>query len=180
VLDKLGNEIDALAVLDRALGLAGPERIMRPFLCVGELMVPLLQKAAARRTTPKFTRELLLLLKADSGVSEALHGRDRGTGEAVSMDAQEWPIEPLTEREMEVLRLLNTRLSVPEIAREMYVAPSTIRTHIRNIYSKLDVHSRFELVLRSIFTAEAISCIARWRSPRRKASARDDMCASYC
>jgi len=149
VMDKLGNEIDALAVLDRALGLAEPERIMRPFLGVGEEMVPMLQKAAARRTTPKYTRELLLLLKADSGLAEALNDRDRGTGEDVSMDAQEWPVESLTKREMEVLRLLNTRLSVPEIAREMYVAPSTIRTHIRNIYSKLDVHSRFELVHRA-------------------------------
>ncbi len=53
-------------------------------------------------------------------------------------------IEPLSERELEVLRLLNSHLSVPEIAGEMLIAPSTLRTHIRNIFLKLDVHGRLE------------------------------------
>ena len=53
-------------------------------------------------------------------------------------------IEPLSGQELKVLRLLNTHLSVPEIAREMVVAPSTIRTHVRNIYEKIGVHGRIE------------------------------------
>ena len=55
-------------------------------------------------------------------------------------------IEPLSERELEVLRFLNTKLSTPEIAREMILAPSTIRTHVRNIYAKLDAHGRIEAI----------------------------------
>lgn len=50
----------------------------------------------------------------------------------------------MSERELEVLRLLNSHLAVPEIAREMMIVPSTLRTHIRNIYLKLDVHVRLE------------------------------------
>jgi LuxR family maltose regulon positive regulatory protein len=52
--------------------------------------------------------------------------------------------EPLSERELEVLRLLNSHLTVPEIAREMMIAPSTLRTLICSIFLKLDVHGRLE------------------------------------
>ena len=58
-------------------------------------------------------------------------------------------LDPLTDREVEVLRLLAADLSSPEIARELTIAVSTVRTHRKNIYSKLDVHSRYEAVLRA-------------------------------
>ncbi|MEL7520122.1 MAG: LuxR C-terminal-related transcriptional regulator, partial [Cyanobacteria bacterium J06553_1] len=51
-------------------------------------------------------------------------------------------IEPLSQRELDVLRLLNTELSGPEIARELVVALSTVRTHTKRIYSKLNVTNR--------------------------------------
>ena len=57
--------------------------------------------------------------------------------------------ESLSERELEVLRLLNSRLSVPEIAEELMVSPSTVRTHVRVIYSKLGVHGRLEAIQRA-------------------------------
>ena len=53
-------------------------------------------------------------------------------------------VEPLSERELDVLRYLNSHLGVPEIAGEMMIAPTTLRTHIHNIYQKLDVHGRLE------------------------------------
>jgi len=55
-------------------------------------------------------------------------------------------IEPLSEHELEVLRLLTTSLSGTEIAEELYIAPSTVRSHTENIYRKLDVHNRGEAV----------------------------------
>ncbi|MEM6435250.1 MAG: LuxR C-terminal-related transcriptional regulator [Cyanobacteria bacterium P01_D01_bin.115] len=58
-------------------------------------------------------------------------------------------IEPLSQRELEVLRLLNTELSGPEIARELVVALSTIRTHTQRIYSKLNVTNRRAAVKRA-------------------------------
>ena len=57
--------------------------------------------------------------------------------------------EPLTKREAEILTLMATVLSPQEMAGELFVSMVTIRTHIRNIYAKLDVHSRFEAVQRA-------------------------------
>jgi LuxR family maltose regulon positive regulatory protein len=57
--------------------------------------------------------------------------------------------EPLSARELEVLRHLNTDLSAPEIAAELVVSVNTVRTHIKRIYSKLDAHSRYEAVQRA-------------------------------
>ena len=58
-------------------------------------------------------------------------------------------LEPLSEREMQVLRLLNSRLSVPEIAEEIHLSPTTVRTHVQHIYQKLDVHGRIEALQRA-------------------------------
>ena len=52
------------------------------------------------------------------------------------------PIEPLSERELDVLRLLGTDLSGPDIARELLVSLNTLRTHTKNIYDKLGVNNR--------------------------------------
>ena len=57
-------------------------------------------------------------------------------------------IEPLSEREMEVLRLLPSSLSRTDIARQLYVSVNTIRSHVKNIYQKLDVHNRQDAIER--------------------------------
>jgi LuxR family maltose regulon positive regulatory protein len=57
--------------------------------------------------------------------------------------------ELLSERELEVLRLLRSYLSGPDIARELMVSLNTLRTHIKNIYSKLGVNSRQDAVRRA-------------------------------
>jgi LuxR family maltose regulon positive regulatory protein len=58
-------------------------------------------------------------------------------------------IEPLSERELQVLRLLGTELDGPEIARELMVSLNTMRTHTKNIYNKLGVNSRRAAVRRA-------------------------------
>ena len=58
--------------------------------------------------------------------------------------------EPLSQRELELLRLFKTELSGPEIAQELVVALSTIRTHTKSIYSKLNVNSRRAAVKRAV------------------------------
>ncbi len=57
--------------------------------------------------------------------------------------------EPLSQRELEVLRLIDQGLSNQQIAERLTVAPSTVKTHIHNIYGKLEVHNRAELVTRA-------------------------------
>jgi len=58
-------------------------------------------------------------------------------------------VDPLSERELEVLRLLATGLSISEMAKELFIAVSTHRSHSKSIYSKLSVHSRYEAVARA-------------------------------
>jgi LuxR family maltose regulon positive regulatory protein len=58
-------------------------------------------------------------------------------------------VEPLSKRELEVLRLLRTDLTGPEIARELVVSLSTVRTHTQNIYTKLGVNNRRAAVRRA-------------------------------
>jgi DNA-binding NarL/FixJ family response regulator len=55
-------------------------------------------------------------------------------------------VEPLTPRELEVLRALTNGLSTPEICEQLYIAPNTLRTHVQNIMGKLRVHSKLEAV----------------------------------
>jgi LuxR family maltose regulon positive regulatory protein len=50
---------------------------------------------------------------------------------------------------MEVLRLLATGLTNPEIGEQLFIAPSTVRSHVKNIYSKLNVHKRWDAVQRA-------------------------------
>lgn len=58
-------------------------------------------------------------------------------------------VDPLSDRELDVLRLLCTDLSGPEIAEELMISLNTVKTHLKNIYSKLDVHGRYEAVERA-------------------------------
>jgi LuxR family maltose regulon positive regulatory protein len=58
-------------------------------------------------------------------------------------------IEPLSERELEVIRLLGTDLDGPEIARQLVVSLNTVRTHTKNIYAKLGVNNRRAAVRRA-------------------------------
>jgi LuxR family transcriptional regulator, maltose regulon positive regulatory protein len=57
--------------------------------------------------------------------------------------------EPLTERELQVLRLLDSELSGPQIARELFVSPNTLRTHTKHIFTKLEVTTRRAAVRRA-------------------------------
>ena len=63
--------------------------------------------------------------------------------------AKDMLVEPLSERELEVLRLLRTDLNGPEIARELMVSLNTVRTHTQNIYAKLGVNNRRAAVRRA-------------------------------
>ena len=67
----------------------------------------------------------------------------------VKQSVKQGSIEPLSERELEVLRLLRTELTGPEIARELTVSLHTVRTHTSNIYSKLGVDKRQAAVRRA-------------------------------
>jgi len=141
----LGDTEEALTALERALSLAEPEGYIRLFVDEGPLMTHLLHEAAAHGITPDYARKLLAVFEAETkGEEPALrHPPSVSRGEAEGL------VDPLSDREMEVLRLLSTDLSGPEIAAELVVSVNTVKTHIKRIYSKLDAHSRYEAVERA-------------------------------
>ena len=124
----------ALSVLERALSLAGPEGYVRTFVDEGEPMARLLRRALHDDILPEHASQLLVALGESS--------------QAAPPEAQVFP-EPLTDREVEVLRLIAGGLSNREIALELVVAVSTVKTHINHIYRKLDVKNRTQAVARA-------------------------------
>jgi LuxR family maltose regulon positive regulatory protein len=137
-----GEIAAALIPLQRALALAEPEGYVRLFVDEGQPMAQLLRAAAARGIMPTATSTLLAA--CDGGQRP-----NTGTAPHLTSPAAQPLIEPLSEREREVLRLLRTELSGPEIARELVVALSTVRTHTKRIYAKLDVTTRRAAVRRA-------------------------------
>ncbi|MEA3441826.1 MAG: LuxR C-terminal-related transcriptional regulator [Chloroflexota bacterium] len=149
VLAEMNDKDQAVVVLERALVLAAPERIIRSILAGGDALIPLLRDAAIRGSTNGFVRELLIAKETRGGVDKSILIHEVELQKSGAVDLQFALIDPLTEREVEVLRMLNSQLSIPEIAQELYIAPSTVRSHVRSIYSKLDVHGRIEAILRA-------------------------------
>ncbi len=138
-----GDFPGAIASLERALILAEPEGYVRIFAEAGTPMVRLLREAMTRSITPTYTHRLLTALET--------WGQPQDNAPTASVVPAPQPlIEPLSQRELDVLRLLNTELSGPEIARELVVALSTVRTHTKHIYSKLNVTNRRAAVKRAI------------------------------
>jgi LuxR family maltose regulon positive regulatory protein len=123
----------ALASLRRALTLAEPEGYVRIFADEGPPMASLLRAAAKLRIAPSYVRRLLAAVNK--------------TGD--STPVSQGLIEPLSERELDVLRLLGTDLGGPDIARELIVSLNTVRTHTKNIYAKLGVNNRRAAVRRA-------------------------------
>ncbi|MFN2130883.1 MAG: LuxR C-terminal-related transcriptional regulator [Anaerolineae bacterium] len=129
----------ALADLTRALELAEPEGHVRLFIDEGADLEALLKSALHRSASPGYVRDLLAQLAAESPTSAS--AREPGLARLL--------VEPLSERELDVLRLLPSGLTSDEIARELYISRNTVRSHIAHIYGKLDVHSRVEAVQRA-------------------------------
>ena len=128
-----GDNGAALVPLERALVLAEPEGYVRMFVGEGPPMAALLQAAATHRIALIYVRHLLAAFGKDGGRSPV----------------NQVLIEPLSDRERDVLRLLRGDLSGPDIARELMVSVNTLRTHTQNIYSKLGVSTRRAAVRRA-------------------------------
>lgn len=123
----------ALLLLKRALKLAEPEGYVRIFADEGRPMEVLLEAAAKEGIAPNYVGRLLTAF-----------GKEEGR-----MLAKPVIHESLSERERDVLRLLGTDLSGPDIARELSVSLNTLRTHTKNIYEKLEVNNRRAAVRRA-------------------------------
>jgi LuxR family maltose regulon positive regulatory protein len=148
-----GDRPAALAALGRSVRLAEPEGYVRIFADEGPPMPDLLKLLARQPDAPGGIGRILAAVAAADGTTP--------TDQSL--------IEPLSERELDVLRLLNGDLDGPDIARELTVSLATVRTHTQNIYAKLGVNSRRAAVRR----AAELGLLSRTtaRSPERPPSA---------
>ncbi|MFZ1239369.1 MAG: LuxR C-terminal-related transcriptional regulator [Anaerolineae bacterium] len=135
-----GNRPQALAALERALALAEPEGYVRIFVDEGEAMRLLIEKQSRNRDHPlsDYVDELL-----------AAFTQPVAAPKSAIIHQKSDMIEPLSERELEVLKLLRTELSGPEIAGQLIVSLNTFRTHTKNIFDKLGVNNRRAAVRRA-------------------------------
>jgi LuxR family maltose regulon positive regulatory protein len=119
----------AYEFLLNALALAEPEGFIRIFADEGEALIPWLQEAALRGEMVEYVGKILEVLSSRGGSS---------VGSSL--------VEPLSQREMEVLRLLVAGLSNREMAGKLFLSLGTVKTHIHNIYGKLGVRNRAEAI----------------------------------
>ncbi len=151
-LQLLDDHDGALLAMERALSLAEPEGYVRLFIQEGETVRLLIEDLRLQiRTRQKHGQDREGQRILDYG--ELLISAFSKPGLEISAiskinDQPSELIEPLSEREMEVLWYLRSRLTVPEIAQELYIAESTVRSHVKSIYSKLNVHRRMDAVRR--------------------------------
>jgi LuxR family maltose regulon positive regulatory protein len=136
-LQALGRVEEALITLTRALSLAEPEGYVRVFLDLGRPMERLLRQV----TGPAIVGYGPALLEAFEA--------ERRPSPAPAPAPASPLIEPLTDREMEVLGVLSGGLSNQEIAVQLHIAVGTVKNHLKSIYGKLDVHSRIQAVARA-------------------------------
>jgi LuxR family transcriptional regulator, maltose regulon positive regulatory protein len=130
----LGRDEDSRASFAEALELGEAESIRRPFLDTGPPLRTLLAEHLRHSASHRwFASDLLAALNGSEG---------RGTAPAELLD-------PLTERELEVLRYLPTMMSNADIAGELFVSVNTVKTHVKSIYRKLDATRRRDAVRRA-------------------------------
>lgn len=129
----------ALEQLQLALSLAEPEDYLRAFLDYGESMQGLLTIALGQEITPGYVANLLAAFPAKAG------GMTKNRGDA----AHQPLVEPLTDQELSILRLMAAGLSHHEIATELYLSLNTVKWHSTHIYGKLGVHRRAHAVARA-------------------------------
>jgi LuxR family maltose regulon positive regulatory protein len=148
VLQAQGEMEEALTVLERALTLAEPEGYVRTFIDEGAPMGTLLRQAQARGIQSNYARKLLAAWEGETQDQSPLRLTKTAPPSLVHRPSSPL-IEPLTERELEVLRLLPTRLSSTGIGEQLYVSVHTVRSHIKSIYAKLNVHRRIDAIQRA-------------------------------
>jgi LuxR family transcriptional regulator, maltose regulon positive regulatory protein len=125
-----GTAEEAIGFLREALTLAQPEGFLRVFLEGGHRLIPLLREAARRGIYPEYAGRITAFMESDR--------KTQAAGRAL--------VEPLSERELEVLRLVSAGFSNQQIADQLVVGLSTVKSHVHHISGKLGAENRTQLV----------------------------------
>jgi len=146
-LQTEGDTTGALVALERALTLAAPEGYVRMFVDEGMAMARLLQAGRAQGIAPHYISSLLAAFGKDEGgrMNDEIPSAPLHPSSFIAQPL----VEPLTEREREILRLIAEGLSNQAIAERLIIAVSTVKRHINNLFGKLAVESRTQALVRA-------------------------------
>jgi len=148
-LDSQGEESVALERLTAALNLAEPGGCIRLFVDLGPQMADLLKQLIEQNVAVDYIGRILDAFKQDE---------HRATQDESDQLTSPPPlVEPLTNRELEILDLLAQWLQNKEIAEKLFISPETVKKHLNNIYGKLSVSNRRQAVEK----AEILGILAR-------------------
>jgi LuxR family maltose regulon positive regulatory protein len=139
-----GGQDAALTALGEAVDLAAPGGVIRTFVDLGAGMAHLLGHLAARDGAGVYLDQVLAAFD-DMGPAQPVAPTPRSRRSAAPPEL----VEPLSDRELDVLELLAQRYSNDEIASALSIAPSTVKRHAVNIYQKLQVQGRRQAVARA-------------------------------
>jgi LuxR family maltose regulon positive regulatory protein len=130
-----GDEKQALSAMRQALELGEPENRIATFVRENVAMERLLRLVQTKSIAPAFVQRLLTAFEA------------RRKHKPVAVPTTAGLLEPLSERELEILKLLAQGYSDKKIAETLVIARETVHKHLKNIYGKLGVHSRTEAIV---------------------------------
>jgi LuxR family maltose regulon positive regulatory protein len=153
---KQSKKDEARVALERAIGLAEPGGWIRPFVEVGPELASLLGQLRSQGIAPDYVDQILAACGTNDRCARPVPGssltaavvRPQSPRSKAERDSSPL-IEPLTDRELEVLSLFEQRLTNKEIAQRLTISPGTVKRHAENIYRKLDVQRRAEAVSRA-------------------------------
>jgi len=142
--DTRGEKPDALKKLTEALKLAEPGGFIRLFVDLGPQMSELLKQLASKNSAAGYIGKILAAFREDE-YKTMLVESTHPTAHLPPLSTQPM-VESLTNREMEILNKLAQRLRDKEIADQLYISPVTVKTHLQNIYQKLNASNRRQAV----------------------------------
>jgi LuxR family transcriptional regulator, maltose regulon positive regulatory protein len=129
----------ALAFLSDALMLGESEGFIRTFVDEGRLLAPLLRKVLVQGVMPEYSAKLLSIIEAEARMRQVHRGVDNSRLSSGS----------LSNRELEILRLVATGLSNGQIANRLIISPGTVKRHVHNIFEKLNTGDRLHAINRA-------------------------------
>jgi LuxR family maltose regulon positive regulatory protein len=142
-----GQSEKAMEVLEQAVAMGMPGGWIRPFVELGPPMADLLKRLTKQDVAVGYIKKILGAFDDQGhGAAPDVPGGRRAAG---PLHTSEGLIEPLTNREEEILELLGERLRDKEIADKLFISASTVKSHVKHVYEKLHVSSRREAVARA-------------------------------
>ena len=141
VYKKQGQDDEAGSLLEEALSLAEPGGWVRPFVELGKPMEEMLKQLQVKKSDRNFIEQLLAAF--------ILREQETQVVASPAQPVSELLVEPLTNRELEILNLLAQNLYNKEIGERLYISTETVKTHLKGIYQKLEAGNRREAVAKA-------------------------------